>query len=659
MGDFSKILIANRGEIACRIIKTAKMMGYDTVAVFSEADRDALHVELADEAVCIGPAAVTESYLNISSIIEAARRTGADAIHPGYGFLSENADFASKCNDSNITFVGPSAVAIDVMGNKAEAKRRMIAANVPCIPGYEERDQSDSRFVDAATKIGFPVMVKAAAGGGGRGMRLVENNDQLLRALEGARSEAKNAFGSDELILEKAVVNARHIEIQIFADSQGNTVHLGERDCSIQRRHQKVIEEAPSPVVSDELREKMGAAAVAAAKAINYVGAGTVEFLLAEDGSFYFLEMNTRLQVEHPVTELITGYDLVEWQLRIARGERLPELQENINLSGHAIEARLYAEDPYKNFLPRVGKLLKWIPSEGEGLRTDHGLKDGFEITPHYDAMIAKVIAYGETREDARRRLIRSLNKTVDLGLTTNRQFLIDCLKNETFAKGLATTDFIDKEFPKKRRKKPPLQIRHKILAAALTLHEKRFKSNSLTNNWCSSPISPPKVKLLIDEEPHEFQIELLSTNRYAIDYDTDISIVEILNEDGVNYRISIEEQHLSCQIVHEENCLHICADGLQFSASDITLLSANAASQSADGAVVAPMNGKLLAIEVSEGERVKPGQLITTLEAMKMEHEITSRVSGVVKKIHAKVDDQVASRTILVEIEPDQENAN
>jgi geranyl-CoA carboxylase alpha subunit len=372
MVAFSKILIANRGEIACRIIRTAHDMGFETVAVYSDADRDAPHVQQASEAVAIGPAAASDSYLKIDTIIAAAKTSGADAIHPGYGFLSENADFATACQKENITFIGPSPSAISLMGNKAEAKRRMIEAGVPCVPGYEGEDQSDALFIQAADAIKYPVMVKAAAGGGGRGMRLVKKADKLEKALSAARSEAQNAFGSDELILEKAVIEPRHIEIQIFADIHGNVVHLGERDCSIQRRHQKVIEEAPSPAVSASLRSEMGAAAVAAAKAIQYSGAGTVEFLLSQDGSFYFLEMNTRLQVEHPVTECITGFDLVEWQLRVARQEKLPVDQNEIHLSGHAMEARLYAEDPYKSFLPKVGTLLKWEEASGPDRRTDH-----------------------------------------------------------------------------------------------------------------------------------------------------------------------------------------------------------------------------------------------------------------------------------------------
>ena len=407
--NFSKILVANRGEIAWRVMRTAKAMGYRTVAVYSDADKDAPHVAFADEAVRIGPPPVGESYLSIDRILEAAHKSGADAIHPGYGFLSENEAFATACEKAGLVFIGPPPAAIAAMGNKAAAKRRMIDAGVPCVPGYQGADQSDANLEKEARKIGLPVMVKAAAGGGGRGMRLVERDADLLEAIRTARAEAESAFGSGELILEKAVVDARHVEIQVFADAHGNVIHLGERDCSVQRRHQKVIEEAPSPAVNADLRNRMGAAAVAAARTIGYRGAGTVEFLLGADGAFYFLEMNTRLQVEHPVTEAITGQDLVAWQLKVAAGEKLPLTQEQVKFSGHAIEVRLYAEDAYAGFLPQTGRIDVWRPAAGPGIRVDHGMKDGLAISPFYDPMIAKVIAHGANREEARTRLVQAL----------------------------------------------------------------------------------------------------------------------------------------------------------------------------------------------------------------------------------------------------------
>ncbi|MEO1336425.1 MAG: acetyl-CoA carboxylase biotin carboxylase subunit, partial [Myxococcota bacterium] len=395
----NRILVANRGEIACRIIRSAHSLGRTAVAVYSEADKDAPHVRMADEAVCIGPPSVAASYLNIDAIIAAAQKTNADAIHPGYGFLAENADFARAVTAAGLVFIGPPIEAIALMGNKAAAKRRMLDAAVPCVPGYQGTDQTDPTFVKQARDIGYPVMVKAASGGGGRGMRLVEDESQLVAALARARAEADSAFGSNELILEKAVVRPRHVEIQVFADRHGHVIHLGERDCSVQRRHQKVIEEAPCPVMTPQLRSAMGQAAVEAAKSIDYVGAGTVEFLLDASGAFYFLEMNTRLQVEHPVTEMVTGIDLVAQQISVAEGHPLDIEQSDVAFNGHAIEVRLYAEDPAQGFTPSTGRLERWSTPDLEGIRVDDGVDSGTEISPYYDPMVAKVIGWGPTRE--------------------------------------------------------------------------------------------------------------------------------------------------------------------------------------------------------------------------------------------------------------------
>lgn len=441
MNKFNTILIANRGEIAVRVIKTAKEMGYETVAVFSEADRAALHVSLADTAVCIGESPVDKSYLNIDNIIDAAKKTNAGAIHPGYGFLSESTDFARRCEEEGLVFIGPSSHAIAVMGNKTVARHKMLDADVPLVPGYDGPSEDEQVLQQEADRIGYPVMVKAAAGGGGRGIRIVRVAEKLKAEVESARAEALSSFGSSELLLEKCVEQARHIEIQVFADQAGNTVYLGERDCSMQRRNQKVIEEAPAPGVSPALRQKMGEAAVQAAKAVNYSGAGTVEFLLTKDQEFYFLEMNTRLQVEHPVTELITGLDLVEWQLRVAAGEDLPLSQDDIQLQGHAIEVRLYAEDCDAGFVPQTGQVLDWKIATGKGIRVDNGLVKGQIISPYYDSMLAKLIAYGDTREEAIRRLKRALKDTVLLGLSSNKQFLLGLLDDPVFIEGNATTD--------------------------------------------------------------------------------------------------------------------------------------------------------------------------------------------------------------------------
>ena len=449
MTSFRTILVANRGEIACRIMRTAKAMGYRTAAVYSQADAEALHVRLADVAACIGPAEARASYLSIAAIIAAAKTLGADAVHPGYGFLSENAEFARACGEAGLVFIGPSPEAIAAMGNKAAAKRRMLEAGVPCVPGYQGADQSEAVLAREAERIGYPVMVKAAAGGGGRGMRLVKGKKDLASALATARAEAENAFGSAELILEKAVAGSRHVEIQVLADASGHVIHLGERDCSVQRRHQKVLEEAPSPAVDAELRARMGAAAVAAAQAIGYSNAGTVEFLLAADGAFYFLEMNTRLQVEHPVTELVTGLDLVALQIRIAAGEPLPIRQEDVRFVGHAIEARLYAEAPQRGFLPQSGELAAWRPPSGPGIRVDHGLNASQTVSPFYDPLLAKIIAHGATRArgpPSARVCARERHRSWH---RHQPRLPLDCLRTPEFAAGEATTEFIAKHFAK------------------------------------------------------------------------------------------------------------------------------------------------------------------------------------------------------------------
>ena len=439
---FSRVLIANRGEIALRIMRTARRLGLGVIAVYSDADCDARHVREADAAVRIGEALPAQSYLNIDAIIAAAKASGADAVHPGYGFLAENEDFATACREAGLVFVGPSPEAIKAMGNKAGAKAIMASAGVPCVPGYQGEDQSDATMLREARRIGFPVMIKAVAGGGGRGMRLVADEAAFADALRSARSEAKAAFGDTTVILERAIENPRHIEIQVFGDSHGNAIHLGERDCSVQRRHQKLIEEAPSPAVSAELRAKMGAVAVAAVKALRYEGAGTLEFLLDADGAFYFMEMNTRMQVEHPVTEAITGLDLVELQLRVARGEALPLRQEHVLFKGCAIEVRLCSEDASHDFMPQSGKMLRWhVP---DSIRVEHALNSGSEIPPFYDSMIAKLISHGGTREEARGRLISSLEQSVTFCVATNQAFLAACLRHPVFARGQATTAFIE-----------------------------------------------------------------------------------------------------------------------------------------------------------------------------------------------------------------------
>lgn len=651
MARIKKILIANRGEIACRIIRTAHELGYETVAVYSDADTDAPHALQASEAVHIGPSPVGESYLSAGKILAAAKSTGADAVHPGYGFLSENADFARACGDAGITFIGPSADAILKMGNKAEAKRLMIAANVPCVPGYEGEDQSEQAMMAEGKKIGFPVMVKAAAGGGGRGMRLVKDEKKLAKALKTAASEAMNAFGSGELILEKAILEPRHIEIQVFGDDHGNVIHLFERDCSVQRRHQKVIEEAPSPAVSPDLRAKMGAAAVKAAKSINYSGAGTVEFLLDSDGHFYFLEMNTRLQVEHPVTEMITGLDLVEWQLEVAAGKPLPLKQEDVSINGHAVEVRLYAEDPYKGFLPKVGRIVRWAPAAGPGLRHDHGLESGREVTPFYDGMIAKVIAHGQDRDQAIDRLARGLFETACLGLVTNKSFLIDCLQHDAFRAGLATTAFIETYFPKKSLVAPTPNIIMQALAAVLLYDQQCEFHDPAVQYWQSAGGISSMLNLKSGATECPVRIDTVDTNRFDVFIDDQtVTIVIVKTEDHLVHFECDDEQHIAMAAMSGSE-LHLCVGQCQSVFEDTALAPTVQGEGTSDGRIVAPMNGRIVSIAISKGDDVKKGQVLARLEAMKMEHEITANIDGHVTSIDAKADDQVTTRQLLMTI--------
>ena len=652
MIGFSKILIANRAEIACRIARTAKALGYRTVAVFSDADAGALHVRQADEAVGIGPPAAQESYLNIDALLAAAKLAGADAVHPGYGFLSENAAFAEACSEAGLVFIGPPAAAIDAMGNKARAKALMEAAGVPCVPGSRGADQSDDALRAEGNRIGFPLMVKAAAGGGGRGMRLVSAAEDLPQALARSRSEAAGAFGSDELILERAIADARHIEIQIFADQHGNVIHLGERDCSIQRRHQKVIEETPSPAVSAELREQMGAAAVAAARAIGYVGAGTVEFLLDGSQKFYFLEMNTRLQVEHPVTEAVTGLDLVAWQLRIAAGEKLPLTQQQVRFDGHAIEARLYAEDPSRNFLPQSGTLVDWRPASGEGIRVDHGLTSGFVVSPFYDPMLAKVIAHGGTREEARRRLAIALEDTVAFGLNTNRGFLISVLRHPAFAAGDATTAFIERYFPagSEALQRPKLDLRM-VAVAAILLFEAR-ESQTVRGQSRSSTGAPSWPLRLTTGDAHQQAIVMvIGKDHYLIALGSHMLEVSIEERQEGAVRFTASGVQQTARYVLHDGTVHLDINGLVAAIRETTLEPSAASRRDASSRLVAPMNGAIISVAAKPGDMVAKGQLIVVLEAMKMQHEITAERDGTIDKILVRPGDQVATRQVLVEL--------
>ncbi|NNC96479.1 MAG: acetyl-CoA carboxylase biotin carboxylase subunit [Gammaproteobacteria bacterium] len=660
MNKFNSVLVANRGEIAVRILRAAQEQGYRAIAVYSEADAEALHVQVADAAVLIGAAAVKESYLDMHKILQAAKQTGAQAIHPGYGFLSENAEFAKACEQAGNVFIGPSAHAIDAMGNKAAAKRLMIAAEVPCVPGYEGEDQSDEKLLIAAESIGFPLMVKAAAGGGGRGMRLVQSFDHLADAIQSARSEALNAFGSDELILEKAIINPRHVEVQVFGDSHGNVIHFGERDCSVQRRHQKVIEEAPCPVMTPELREAMGAAAVNAAKSIDYVGAGTVEFLLDADKHFYFLEMNTRLQVEHPVTELVTGYDLAALQFVVAQGEPLPVMQEDVHLYGHAIEARLYAEQPANDFLPATGSALLWDPPSGPGIRVDHGLNQGQEISPFYDPMLAKIIAYGEDRAAAIRRLHHALENTRLFGVENNREFLMQVLERDDFVQARATTAFIANNFTHEDFASKNASQTHILLAACLLYRkaqsEHRAKAIANANEafgWRNNrPVDVDYEFALADESSVVVSLRETAPEHYSVSIDSVVHPIDLYdNGHKVHYHMDNVQGNAVFSFtgkgevtVQIDGVCHTLVNQRAFTKGDVD--------SAGSGSVTAPMHGNVLSVSVNVGDQVEVGQTLAILEAMKMEHRIIAEVAGEVSSVIAVAGNQVSAGSLLMEIE-------
>jgi geranyl-CoA carboxylase alpha subunit len=647
---FQKILIANRGEIALRIMRTARVLGYGVVAVYSDADRGAMHVREADEAVCIGEALPSQSYLNIEAIIDAAKSAGADAVHPGYGFLAENEDFALACRDAGLVFIGPSPDAIRAMGNKAGAKEIMQAAGVPCVPGYQGEDQSDAVMLAEAQKIGFPVMIKAVAGGGGRGMRLAPDVGAFPDLLRSARSEAQGAFGDPTVILERAIVNPRHIEIQVFGDRHGNAIHLGERDCSVQRRHQKLIEEAPSPAVSPELRVRMGTIAMKAIQSIGYEGAGTLEFLLDGNGEFYFMEMNTRLQVEHPVTEAITGLDLVELQLRVAAGEPLALRQDDIKFSGHAIEVRLCSEDAAHDFMPQSGRMALWqMPGE---LRVEHALRSGFEIPPFYDSMIAKLIAHGATRDETRRKLIRGLEHTVAFGVTTNQAFLAACLRHPVFAAGEATTAFIGQN--RGDLLTPCADEASDVALAALLL----YVTDRHAPPWCKgrtlAVTFPVPVRIELGGKIHEAEIVRERDGGYVASVSGNDVRFEIDELDCDSIRTRVNGLMEQASFFRDGDRLYLLHHGGQYSIRDLTLAApASAAPGGSDGKVRAAMNGRVVAVLVRKGERVAAGQPVMTLEAMKMEHVHTAPISGAVSAIDVVEGEQVTTGKIVVEIEP------
>jgi len=645
---FFKVLVANRGEIALRIMRTARRLGYGVVAVYSDADRDALHVREADQAVRIGEALPAQSYLRIDAIIAAAKASGATAVHPGYGFLAENEDFAQACRDAGLVFIGPSPEAIRAMGNKAGAKDIMQKAGVPIVPGYQGADQSDAAMLAEAGKIGFPVMIKAVAGGGGRGMRLVADAAAFPDALRSARSEAQGAFGDPTVILERAIVDPRHIEIQVFGDRYGNAIHLGERDCSVQRRHQKLIEEAPSPKVTPELRARMGAVAVAAVKSIGYEGAGTLEFLLDPGGEFYFMEMNTRLQVEHPVTEAITGLDLVELQLRIAAGEPLGLKQEDVKFSGHSIEVRLCSEDAGHDFMPQSGRMALWqMP---DGVRVEHALQSGSEIPPFYDSMIAKIISHGADRNEARGRLICGLEQTAAFGVTTNQGFLISCLRHPGFAKGEATTAFIGNH--RDELLAPRADVNAEAALATLLLYVTNPHAPPWRSGRSLAATFPLTMRIDLGHGVHEVDIVRERDGGYVAAVDSSELRFEIdeLGRDAIRFRT--DGMMESARFLRVGDRLHVLHRGSTMAVRDLTLAApVSAAAAGGDGKVRAAMNGRVVAVLVKPGEQVAAGQPVMTLEAMKMEHVHTAGVAGTVSAIDVAEGEQVTTGRIVVEI--------
>ncbi len=655
---FDTLLIANRGEIACRVIRTARAMGIRTVAVYSEADRHALHVALADDAVLLGPARARDSYLNIDRIIEAAQKTGAEAIHPGYGFLSENADFARRCAEVGIVFVGPTADMMDAMGSKSGSKALMEKAGVPLVPGYHGEAQDDDTLTGAAGKIGFPVLVKASAGGGGRGMRIVRSAEELLPAIVSAKREAKAAFGDDRMLIEKYVTNPRHIEVQVIGDSHGNLVSLFERECTLQRRHQKVIEEAPSPTLDAKQRDAICAAARKAAGAVNYVGAGTIEFVSDGTESF-FIEMNTRLQVEHPVTELITGVDLVEWQLRVAFGETLPMTQDQIELNGHAIEARVYAENPNKNFMPSVGRIKTWrTPREADGLRIDAGYREGDTVSPNYDAMLAKVIAWAPTRDVAIDRLNRGLEETDVRGIVTNVPFLSALVTHPQVRANAIDTGFIERELATLTAQRSELSALELAACVATILRAEQASATRepaspwQTAGWMMAGTRQRSFLLRGGDAEYPVGLRygpdsstlLIADNEIPFAFTTAAAGELHVTADGVQSRVTG---------VVDGHDIYVRTRNGRFEIHWVDPFGMEDEEQTGADRVVAPLPGTVVAILVEEGATVEKGAPVVTLEVMKMEQTLRAPFAGTVVKLKCKVGDIVQEGVELADIEP------
>ena len=666
---FDKILIANRGEIACRIARTARRMGVRTVAVYSDADADALHVASCDEAYRLGAAPPRESYLNGPAIVAIARACSAQAIHPGYGFLSENEDFALAVASAGLVFIGPPPAAIRAMGSKSEAKAIMVKAGVPVVPGYHGAAQDDATLLAQADTIGYPVLVKASAGGGGKGMRIIERRDAFAPALASARREANASFGDDRMLLEKYLIAPRHIELQIFADAHGGCVHLHERDCSVQRRHQKVLEEAPAPGMTAEWRARMGAAAVAAAKAIGYTGAGTVEFIVPGDAkrsdAFYFMEMNTRLQVEHPVTEMITGLDLVEWQLRVAAGERLPLGQKDIPIDGHAIEARIYAEDADRDFLPSIGRIVHLrTPSLSEDVRIDTGVRAGDEISRHYDPMIAKLVAHGEDRAAALRRLGVALAEYEIAGVTTNVPFLRRVVAHPAFAGGKIDTGLIARH--RAELLPPPAVPGERALALAAVGELARLREaaaaraaassdpwspwHAVDSWWLNSEGHALALKFEADGATHAVRIRAAGGELIVTVGDRELRAS--MTSEGGRLRVQLERSILDATVVARDEERYVFCGGETTRLRFVDPLAHSGEEEPHGGHLMAPMSGTVVAVMVKAGETVARGAPLLILEAMKMEHTIAAPAAGTVSAVNYRQGDQVAEGADLIAID-------
>jgi 3-methylcrotonyl-CoA carboxylase alpha subunit len=656
---FRTLLIANRGEIACRVIRTARAMGLRTVAVYSEADSDAMHVAMADEAVLLGPARARDSYLNIARVIEAAARSGAEAVHPGYGFLSENAEFAQACADAGLVFVGPTAAMMTAMGSKSGSKMLMEKAGVPLVSGYHGEAQDEATLKKAADKIGFPVLVKASAGGGGRGMRIVRSAGELAAAITSAKREAKAAFGDDRMLIEKFVDNPRHIEVQVIGDSHGNLLSLFERECTLQRRHQKVIEEAPSPTLDAAQREAVCAAARKAAAAVNYVGAGTIEFV-SNGKDVFFIEMNTRLQVEHPVTELITGIDLVEWQLRVAFGEKLPLAQDEITLNGHAIEARVYAENPHKNFMPSVGGIKTWrLPEPSNGLRIDAGYREGDAVSPHYDAMLAKVIAWAPTRDAAIERLNRALEESDVRGIVTNIPFLSALVTHPAVRANAIDTGFIERELKSLTpAASAPGDLELCAAVAAILGEEAKAARADAHSPWRTSGWMPVGRRQRVFTFRHAHEAEQAISLQYGSGPATlavgerEFAFTYSPKGDG-GFDLTLDGMKSHIVAVVEGHELYLRTRNGRFDLHWVDPFGGDDEEQAGEDKIVAPLPGTVVALLAEVGATLEKGAPILTLEVMKMEQTLRAPFAGVLKVIKCKVGDIVGEGVELAEVEP------